>query len=136
MTILGRDIPSRVISTVVTLVLSALVIVMASGLAYTITTLASQGDRLEKVVAANAKQGDRLEELVGRIQQERVRNIRSGCADQNDRNKDTKRAFRRQLPPPPGEARRFTFALLDALAPVRDCDAVVQTQTGGSAPTP
>lgn len=93
------------------------------------------------LIGANS---DRVEE----IQQERAANIVRGCRDQNKRHDDTVMQLdalltiaKLSVAGEPGRAeqieqsRDFTVALIDALAPVRDCQAVIEQQIpSGSQP--
>lgn len=76
-------------------------------------------------------QADDITRVVTSIQSERVHNTRDGCLQTNARNAATKHQFDGRTGVS-AEARSFTFALIDALAPLRDCDAVVARQTGAS----
>jgi hypothetical protein len=71
------------------------------------------------------------------IQTEREQSIRTACVDQNARHRATVAQLDARLrlavaTASPAQARQirqsraFTVALIDALAPVRDCDAVVR----------
>jgi hypothetical protein len=57
------------------------------------------------------------------IQDERAHSIMRSCTEQNDRNKNTKAKIPADAPE---RDRQVTIALIDALAPVRDCDLLVQ----------
>jgi hypothetical protein len=96
--------------------------------------LASQAQDATNGTANDARvQVGRVDGLVQSIQDERIANTRSSCETQNTRNLRTKRELRARVPD--GDERRLaiTVALIDALAPVRDCDVVVAEQTGKSA---
>lgn len=78
---------------------------------------------------------DDAKALAVQIQQERARNIRLGCEQQNQRHDDTIRALDRliALVPASGRARAEqgragTLLLINALAPKRDCVALVRNQ--------
>lgn len=75
-------------------------------------------------------------DLAGKIQDERVRNVRQNCVDTNERNAKTKARIRELARPRTERAAKeteerlkATFLIIDALAPVRpDCEAVVRQQ--------
>lgn len=113
-----RNIPGRTIATAVTVTLAVLVVVMAAGLGY--------------VLVQNADQNRDLEQVVQSIQVERVRNIRENCEAQNARNRLTTLRLR-EMTDDPG-ARALAGGLIQALVPVRDCDRLVERQTGTSTP--
>ena len=70
------------------------------------------------------------------IQEERARNIRRACEEQNDRNRSSVTALDELLAQRPGntspgrlrQSRASTKILIDALVPVRDCAALVEQQ--------
>lgn len=77
---------------------------------------------------------DKVDALVSTIQAERVRNTMVACIAQNRRNASTEKALAERTPDP--EVRAFAGALIDALAPVQDCVALVKkrvpsAKTGG-----
>lgn len=81
------------------------------------------GDAAEKATTAAAAAKDATEQ----INDERARNVRANCLDQNDRNESTKAAIPESAS---SEGRKVTESLIDALAPVRDCEALVAEQVG------
>lgn len=77
--------------------------------------------------------------LAEQIQEERVRSIRENCEASNARNRETKRRLDRLIRELPVERRARAKAsaagtrlLIDALAPVRDCDRLVARQAPGA----
>lgn len=100
-------------ATVMTIALGVLVVALAGAVTYTIAELGRQNDETRR--------------LVRTIQSERERNILKGCQAQNRSNRATKRTLRSLTDD--RRTRLFTFALLDALAPVRDCQKVLRSQT-------
>jgi uncharacterized membrane protein YccC len=90
------------------------------------------------LVAVNANQtaADRAQQLARDIQKERARSIRQNCEDQNMRHTRTIDALDKAIAaatPPARKARAvanriYTVRLINALAPLRDCDAVVRKQ--------
>lgn len=64
--------------------------------------------------------GDRIDD----INAERLRNTRASCEQVNERHDATVRT----LGPIPAAKQRETMALVDALAPKRDCDAFAKSQ--------
>jgi hypothetical protein len=105
------EIRARNLATVVTVVLAVLVVSMAAGLGYVVVELGN---------------------VVEKIQDERVRNIRDSCESQNERHDATLKRLGQRAPDQ--EAAGFAGELIEALAPHRDCNAVVRRQTGASAP--
>jgi hypothetical protein len=65
--------------------------------------------------------GDRIDD----INNERARNVRESCEQVNERHDATKRAVG---PIADRERRVATLAIIDALAPKRDCTAYVKSQ--------
>jgi hypothetical protein len=92
---------------------------------------------VSKQVATRSKHvADRLAVVVRQIQAEREHNIRDNCLDQNDRHDRTVlrlKAIARDNHLP---AQRIepTITLIDALAPHRDCKALVASQVKAAAP--
>lgn len=96
-------------------------------------------DRHQVLIDENVEQFEKLDELVKTINDERVVNIEGGCEAQNRRHDQAVVTLDRliaEIPPENQsravETRNFTVALIDALVPKRDCDAVVDRQTGTS----
>jgi hypothetical protein len=86
-------------------------------------------DRLSQT----AERSHRNADIVDAIQEERARAVRMNCEGQNARNRETVRRVRerfRSLSPTERregrEGRDYTIALVNALAPVRNCDRVVR----------
>lgn len=98
-----------------TWVFRGMVLALFVNATFTVSLLNANGDRVDdnsRVLAA--------------LQAERVRNIRTGCVELNDRNVDTKREVSAQIP----DRRRaqVTLALVDRLVPIRDCEQLVAKQ--------
>jgi hypothetical protein len=90
-------------------------------------------------VAVSSETAVSAKNLAEQIQRERARNIRSGCAESNARNRNTKRELDRLISELPARRRERAQAssagtrlLIDALAPVRDCDSLVERQVPGA----
>jgi hypothetical protein len=89
---------------------------------------------LAAVVVAGTLNGNR--DLIQQIQAERIRNIRQNCQDTNARHDATIRRLHslvERLPPGPRKVRAVqgmagSVALIDALAPRRDCKALAARQ--------
>lgn len=78
-----------------------------------------------------------LSDTTSQIQAERARNVRSACEAQNARHDNTIRQVDRLIAEAPpsrraraGAGRAGTVLIIDALAPRRDCDALVKSQVG------
>lgn len=94
---------------------------------------------LFQTVARSSDDAVSAKNLAERIQRERIRSIRENCEGSNARNRETKRRLDRLIVrlPPERRARAKASAagtrlLIDALAPVRDCDRLVARQAPGS----
>lgn len=82
------------------------------------------------------RQADQNARITAQIQRERARNVRSNCEEQNRRHDATVRQLHRlvaELPPGPRKVRAVqgmagSVALIQALAPRRDCSALVARQ--------
>lgn len=82
------------------------------------------------------RQADQAAATAAQIQRERKRNIRTNCEDTNRRHDATVRQLRRlvdELPPGPRKVRAVqgmagSVAVIQALAPKRDCRALVARQ--------
>lgn len=97
---------------------------------------------------ANAKLISENSERVDDIQQSRADVIYNNCADQNDRNRNTVAVFDRRISDlehqqaPAAQLRRarqsreFTVGLINALAPVQDCDRLLVKRLGPDHPVP
>lgn len=118
----------------VALIVSMLLITGIPGGVYT-GLIGANSDRATE----SKRVADRLAGIVDQIQAERKANIEKNCRDLNARNVATVReldarlaAARSQLSPAERaqlkESRDFTVALIDALAPRRDCDDVLASQ--------
>jgi hypothetical protein len=90
-------------------------------------------------VAVSSETAVSAKNLAEQIQRERARNIRSGCVESNARNRNTKRELDRLISELPARRRERAQAssagtrlLIDALAPVRDCDSLVERQVPGA----
>lgn len=72
------------------------------------------------------------------VQSDRESNIRRNCVSSNERHDDTVKTLDRLVAQVPADRRQrardgrsSTVALIDALAPKRDCDRVVEQQLHG-----
>lgn len=109
----------------IALVVGGLVGIGAGALAF--VRIGAQQQDLER-------QQQDIARLVAAVQAERFNNAYIGCLQQNDRNRATKAAF---PPSSPKRSRELTFALIDALVPVRDdCDTFARTQVSTPVPVP
>jgi len=102
-------------ATAITMALAVLVPIMAGGLLYTILTVSRQGDEIQQQHDA----------------------ILGNCLEQNTRHDETIRALDDAIAGLPPDRRQRaqanrdnTVALIDALAPKRDCRALAARQTG------
>jgi NhaP-type Na+/H+ or K+/H+ antiporter len=92
------------------------------------------GAMLVIAVRANKNDAGTAQALATQIQTERVRNIRSSCESQNMRNRAAIKALGTLVAKlPPAERAKSGSAgivlLINALAPVRNCDSVVREQS-------
>ncbi|MDP2710781.1 MAG: hypothetical protein Q8O56_06145 [Solirubrobacteraceae bacterium] len=62
------------------------------------------------------------------LQAERANSLRTGCEQTNQRNVATKRIVDQRFPD--SEGREITLLPIDALAPHRDCDALINERVG------
>lgn len=83
-------------------------------------------------VARVDRQVARNDRVLTQIQDERRRNTLSNCEAQNTRNAAARLALRASAPT--ARESRLALTLVDALAPVRDCQAVLRNQVKGTHP--
>jgi hypothetical protein len=76
------------------------------------------------LVAVNRDRATEARDLGRQIQLERARNIRDNCVSQNARHDNTVTVVKANVD------KRIVIALIDALAPVRDCELLVRRQVG------
>lgn len=119
-----RRIPLRT-PTVIMLVAGALAVMFVG----TVAILVSRGDRANVAAQIAVERAAAGKRQIAQQQAERARSLRLSCEQTNKRNRNTKRIVRR-FPPSPG--RSVTFLLIDALAPVQDCDALVRQRVNPS----
>lgn len=89
------------------------------------------------LLGQNRERSSQVARIVDQIQRERARNILAACEDQNKRNGDTKAEVERlasRAPARPDREERIaaTNLLIDRLAPVRNCPALVARQVGAT----
>jgi hypothetical protein len=113
----------------------------AAGIALVLAVMLAGGVAVW-AVSSNQEAASSAQELAEQIQRERIRSIRLSCEAQNRRNRNTIETLDELIlgmPPGPRKKRAKqnrvgTVLLINALAPVRDCDRLVE-DTAGTPPS-